>query len=78
MPRGIKRTPSLDPESDGDTKPMLTKKPKISASKAAPRPWTADELDAVLTIALKHGASIANFEGQVPDRTGNQCMRTWL
>lgn len=82
----LKRDASPDsephsPTSNHVTKPIksATKKPKkvISSTKAAPRPWTADELDALLTIALAKGASLANFEGQVPGRTGNQCMRTW-
>lgn len=82
---GVKREASTDPDdphspASADTKPIKpTKKPKkvISSTKAAPQPWTADELDTLLTIALAKGASLANFEGQVPGRTGNQCMRTW-
>lgn len=70
MPRGIKREPSPDSEIDI--------KPKKTSNKAAPRPWTADELDTLLSIVLKHGTSVSNFKGQVPNRSGNQCMRTWL
>jgi hypothetical protein len=78
-PRGVKREAS-SPTSDEDIKPSTkaksrTKKP--NGGKAPARKWTADELDALLTIALKHGASIPNFEGKIPGRTGLQCMRTW-
>ncbi|BEJ16705.1 hypothetical protein CspHIS471_0601060 [Cutaneotrichosporon sp. HIS471] len=59
-----------------DIKPKKAR--RTTNFKAAPRKWTADELDTLLTIALKRGPSITNFEGKIEGRTGNQCMRTWL
>lgn len=75
-----KREVDSDSDSD-DTKPHPTprKKAKAKASpgKAAPRVWTGAELDTLFTIALAHGASKANFEGKIANRTGLQCLKTW-
>lgn len=52
--------------------------PKKQTTKNPARPWTGEELDVLLTIAVDGGgASRANYEGRIPGRSGFQCNQTW-
>lgn len=71
--RSAKRERSFDNmDSDVDHKAK-----KAKSGKAKARPWSGDELAALLKIALTDGASKANFEGKILGRTGEQCFGIW-